>query len=98
MNDAEKGQGFSAVSPEAAKYLRGGDEVLKDLDDASRQKFVLSKQTLAKRPAEFGPVKEVAPKKKTVNKKLVLILGAVILVLFVAIIIVIIVAGAKRKG
>lgn len=90
-----QGQGFSAVSAEAMKFLESSEE--KKEDEGERQEFILTRDTLAKRPAEFGPTKELPKKREGINKKLVFGLLGAIGVLFVVVIGVLVAVGVQNN-
>ena len=89
---AQSAPGFSAVSQEALKYLEATEEKER-LAKQEPQKFILTKQTLAKKPVEFGPTKELPKKRTGMNKKLVMGLIAAIMALFVVMIVTIVVGA-----
>ena len=90
-----QGQGFSAVSAEAMKFLESSEE--KKEDEGERQEFILTRDTLAKRPVEFGPTKELPKKREGINKKLVFGLLGAIGVLFVVVIGVLVAVGVQNN-
>lgn len=91
-------QGFSAVSEEARRFLQSEEKPAEATEERPRQKFILSKKTLAKQKVEFGPTEE-GRKALKLDRKMVGILagaGAALVVLIVIIVMVVINAGGDE--
>ena len=94
-------QGFTSVSQESLKFLQPQDTLASPSDNAPKQKFILTRDTLAKRPNEFGPTAQTPQKLITKDppskKHLALFIGA-ISALALAIIAIVVVINLPRSA